>query len=238
MQLSVTMDQRRWFGVGAPPLDDCWVLSALTLVTAVAPWSWQVSSRTFRQAAGDPDDGSNDGGNIAEIVRGIVTTYPAFAGKLTPVKKGAWGPFTRMVDGGRPASVALMTGLLPGRLQYQATSVAHQVTVARKNAAELVLADPLAPVYSRWAEVTWDEIKGAILEYGRIRSAGTRSVYAVVGPTELEMLPTHPLFLQAAEASAADIAEAARKDGYNTAITDASVIASDAAARIAALRRA
>lgn len=234
MQLSATIDQHKWFGVG--DLDDCWVCSALMLVHAVTPWSRLVGTKAFRAGAGDPDDGNNDGGNVAEVIRGITTMYPAYAGKLTPMRKATWAPFTRAVDGGRPASVSLMTGRLPRRLQYQAATVAHQVTLARQG--ELHLGDPLAPVYSRWAVVTWEEIKDAILEYGRVRSGGTRSVYAVLGPTELEMLPTHPLFRQAAEASAAALVTAAQRDGFNAAVTAAAAISTDATARINALRRA
>lgn len=209
MQTSMVFNQVAWPRAG--DTDDCWCVSAIQCAHAVAPWLHLPGVPAFRTAAGDPDDGDTDGGKLAEIVRGTEGTWPVFAGKLRRLRGVPWSDLAAAISAGRPASVCVHSGSLPADLRYGFTG-AHQVTLAPAGAgsgAAIRVANPLAPVYSRWVAVPPETIRAAVLEYGRLRT-GKPGAWAVVFPAELEMLPHHPAW-KAATAPLRDevLAEAA-----------------------------
>jgi len=240
MQTSFVFNQARWPGhdpqpgSGGPDIDDCWVVSALQCVHAVTPGARLVGIPAFREAAGNPDDpNDSDGGNLAQIVRGVEGCYPDYKGKLRRLRGASWAEFLRLVDDERRIlSVSIVSGKLPVRLQYGFAGAEsyHQVSVVRK--ANRLFANPLAPVYSRFDEVaSWDAIKPAVMAYGRAK-AGTSGVWAVVFPTEAEMNPAPDPDLTPFSQADLDAAVAA----CSATLTEAEAKLAEAATRESALR--
>jgi len=215
VQTSEVFNQRAWPGAG--DVDDCWVLSAIQCVNVVAPWLALPTVPAFRKAAGDPDDGKNDGGNLAEISLGIRTTWPVLAGRLQAQRGVAWATLAGLLLEHRPASIAVVSSKLPPRLRYGFQGL-HQVTLAVSGQQPL-LANPLAPPHSRWDRVTLAELQPAILAYGQAK-AGKPGAWAVAFPTDAEAIALHPLVAPEHAAS--------RREGYSAALEAA-------AAAIAAL---
>jgi NAD-dependent oxidoreductase involved in siderophore biosynthesis len=216
MQTSHVFNQVRWPLAG--DTDDCWVVATIQAVNAVAPWLNLPSVRAFREAAGDPDNGVRDGGNVTEIMDGIRGTWPAIAGSIKSIRQQPWATLVSHLTAGRPVSVAVKSSLLPARLQY-GFGGAHQICIVRKG-VRFLLANPLAPVYSSWDVVTLDELRAAIMGYGELRT-GQRSVFGVAMPTEAEAFRLHPMFKgeveAAARAAAGPLLEQATLQGYASA---------------------
>jgi hypothetical protein len=212
----MVFNQVRW--PEAKDVDDCWVVASIQAVNAVAPWLPLPNVKTFRAAAGDPDDGKNDGGNVAEILNGIRGVWPVLTGHLKPMRQDPWATLVSHLTAGRPVSVAVKSSLLPSRLQF-GFGGAHQVCIARKG-VRFLMANPLAPVYSDWIPCNLDELRAAIMGYGELKT-GQRSVFGVALPTESEAFKLHPLFKAeveaAAKAAAGPLLEQATAQGYASA---------------------
>lgn len=211
MQTSFVLNQVTWPGVG--DIDDCWVLSALQCVLAVQPQRHLVGVPLFREKAGNPDDPNEpDGGNLAQIVRGVVGCYPVFDGLLRRLRGASWPELVAVLNEGRPVSLSIVSGKLPVRYQYGFAGL-HQVTLALDHGTRK-FANPLAKAQSRWDDLgSWDTVKAAALEYGRVR-AGSPGVWAVVFPTEAafgtpDTTPYSKADLDAAEKAAAGKVKAA-----------------------------
>ena len=186
-QVSFVFNQRLWPGAG--DIDDCWVVSAIQCANVSAPWLYLPTVPQFRTAAGDPDDGKSDGGNVDEIVKGVTTLWPAFAGKLKVLKGAAYDTLVDHVLKGRPVSLCIDSSKLPSALQHGFTGM-HQVSFVLKDAPDgaRLYANPLAKVYSRWERIEkLAVLRPAILAYGKQR-IGRESVFAVVFPSEAEMV--------------------------------------------------
>lgn len=183
--IGIVFSQRDWTGVG--DLDDCWVLSSLQCVNSSAPWLYLPSCPIFRRAAGDPDDGHNDGGNVAEIRKGVTTLYPEFGGKLDALRGSTLVDLRRVLNDGRPVSVALMAGKLPPRLNYGTKNVAHQCTLRQTSKGQLQFANPMVPhTGARWDDIDLGDVRDAILAFGNGK------VFAVAFPTAEAMAPFYP----------------------------------------------
>jgi hypothetical protein len=184
VQLSMVFNQIAWPGVGKGDYDDCWVLSSIQCVHAVAPWLRLPSSRAFRKAAGDPDDGYRDGGTLGEIVKGVETMWPRyFNGHLTQRRGASWQTFVEDVELERPVSVATISAKLPTRLQFGFGGY-HQISVAKNAKGDWLVANPLAPVYSRWVKVQPAEMKAAVMSYGRDKDGRSGAWYVVFPDAE------------------------------------------------------
>ena len=212
MQTSMVFSQRTWPGVG--DLDDCWVLSSLQCVNCSAPWLYLPNSDVFRHAAGDPDDGKKDGGSIAEIVKGVTTLYPEFKGKLTAIRGETFATLRHLLAQGRPVSVALSSGKLPAAIRYGKGDVPHQATLVEKG-DQLLFANPMAPMGSKWDRIDWGDVRPAILDYG----AG--KVFGVAFPDDNAMVTHAPGFAAALASEIAKLPKpdctAARLEGFNDA---------------------
>lgn len=231
LQTSIVFSQRTWTGVG--DLDDCWVLSALQCVNACAPWLHLPGTTAFRLAAGDPDDGKTDGGSVAEIIRAVSKLYPELR-PLTALRGVTIANLRSHITEGRPVSVALMLDKLPPALRHGSKSVvAHQSTLAVSSGGELVFANPLAPMGSRWdSGLDWSDVVPAIRAYGN----GT--AFGVAFPTSAAMAPYAPgvaeLVARAHATPDPALLEAARAAGFTAGFADAKGKASAAVAAIAA----
>src|SRR5574343_1566660 len=180
----MVFNQKHWPGAG--DIDDCWVVSAIQAANAVAPWLRLPSVPVFRAAAGNPDKPGPTGGNLADIVQGCETLWPRyFKDRLKRLRGAAWNDFAAHVNAEQPVSVATVSAKLPPRLRFGFAGM-HQITVARSGAGQWLVANPLAPVYSRWIEVNPAELKPAVMAYGRAK-AGTSGAWAVVFPDAEEM---------------------------------------------------
>lgn len=228
MQLSMILSERTWPGVG--DRDDCWVLSALQCTLAVAPWLHLPGSQVFRAAAGDPDDGKHDGGNIAEIIRGTEGTWPLLDGKLTALRGVPMTRIVNLVEKGRPVSIALMSGKLPPRIRHMPNDVAHQCSLFAQG-DRILFANPMAQMADKLDEITWKDVRPAILAYGNGQAFG------VAWPTADELASSAPGFAAALSDAIAHLPRpdcaaavaAARAAGF----ADAKVKAGQAVAAIA-----
>lgn len=184
MQTSQAFSQKTWPGAG--DLDDCWVVATLWCANAVAPWLYLQSSNQFRRAAGDPDDGHNDGGRLSEIMQACRTLWPQL--HVEP-HRDTWASLLRKIDAGHPVSVAVRSSALPPRLQYGFGGL-HQVALYNRGTGPLGIMNPLARDRSRPEYISRDAAKEAAKAY-----AGDGKVYAAVFPTEAVAFTTHPLYV-------------------------------------------
>lgn len=205
MQHSCVYSQRYWPGAG--DIDDCWVVSAEQCQNVLTPDERLPGVPTFRAAAGNPDDPNEpDGGNLAQIVRGIEGCHPRYKGKLKRLRGASMDALKGYARERRPVSLAVLSAKLPAKLRYgfDGPLSFHQVSILVPRDGVLLFANPLAPPQSRWDETFWAAITPAILAYGRAR-AGTDGVWAVVFPTEEDMDRSTALI------------NAARSEGYASA---------------------
>lgn len=174
-QLSTgVFSQRYWPGVGAGPLDDCWLLGDLMAVHAADPTLRLVSAGTYRQAAyvpgivpvvPDTATGS-EGGALEHSVAAIANLWPSLELRLY---RGSWAGFLALIDAGWIASASVLSGALPERLQFGFRRN-HRVTVARTSAG-LRLLNPLAPPHSKALAITADELRAAMAAYPSVEPA-------------------------------------------------------------------
>jgi hypothetical protein len=207
MQVSEVFSQRHWPLHG--DLDDCWVVSSLQVVHAVMPWLRLPSVRRFRAEAGDPDDGVRDGGNVAEIMRGMLGTWPVLQGHLEPFRGASWSSLEAGLAEGRPVTVAVDSSRLPAGIRYEFNG-AHQVTVWQRADGHVLVANPLAEPHSQWDELNnATPLRPAIMGYGRLRTTWS-GAWGVMLPTEADCFKLHPLYVPSDTAALA----AARAEGY------------------------
>lgn len=119
------LSQRTYPAAG--DLDDCWVVATCWAAKMVAPYLRLPDTTAFRAAAGDPDDGFQDGGSLSEIVLACKTLWPQLP--LTAYDGEAWAAFLASLRADGVASLAVRSSLLPRDQQYGFTG-AHQVGVA------------------------------------------------------------------------------------------------------------
>ena len=181
MQTSMVLNQVRWPQAG--DVDDCWVVASLQAVNVTFPWLYLHGVTKFRAAAGNPDDPAHaDGGNLVQVMAALKALYPTVAARRHAGV--AWQSFAADALAHHPLSVCVDSALLPTRLQF-AFKGRHQVCVVVKADLSVLVANPLAPVYSRWKKTTLSELKPAVLGFGLIKS-GTSSAYYVSIPADAE----------------------------------------------------
>lgn len=214
MQTSQVLSQVYWPLAG--DVDDCWVVSALQAVHCVMPWAHLPTVRGFRQAAGDPDDGDRDGGNVRELVAGITGCFPALEGHLEPFRGASWASLESGLAAGHPVTVATDSSRLPPGVAFGFAGL-HQVTVVLRPDGRALLANPLARPHARWEELALDRLRPAIMGYGQLR-AGVNGAWGVMLPTEAEAFRLHPLYVPADTAALAAARAEGRAEGKRAAI--------------------
>lgn len=187
------LNQARWPGAG--DVDDCWCLADFQALLAVAPWIVLPGIPAYRAAAGNPDLPGPTGGTIAHSRRAIRALFPELDIEATDGEM-AWPALLELVRAGRPASLAVVSGALPPRLQFGFAGK-HRVMVW-SNGAELRVLNPLAPAHSRGLVIEPAALRNAVEAWG----AGVR---AVIMPTAAAAFRGHPLYAEA-------IAEARRAE--------------------------
>lgn len=192
MQTSHVFSQRAWPGhdprpgSGGPDIDDCAVVATIQAVNVTSPWLKLVGTTAFRRAAGNPDDpNAPDGLTEAQVVAGIIGCWPVLRGHLTRMRGESWTNFVRIAEAGHPITVAIDSSKLPEPLRFGFTG-RHRVALAYRN-GQLLYANPLARVYSRWLRIDWDDVRAAVMSFGTIMT-GNRGAWAVALPTDLEAL--------------------------------------------------
>lgn len=183
---SGVFSQAWWPGNGGRPLDDCWALSDLMAVHAVAPWLSLPTIIEFRREAGNPDEaGVSDGGTIDQSYRAMRRLWPKLAALMTVQKGVSWETFEAKITKDRTASLSVLSGALPTGLRYGFNGT-HRVAVAKVDSGWLI-ANPLAPPHSRYRPITEAALKKAVLAYP------TPGVNAIVMPSVAAAFKTHPL---------------------------------------------
>lgn len=191
--------QASWPGAG--DIDDCWVVSDLQGVHAVAPWLPLVTVPKYREVAGNPDQPGRTGGTIAQSRLALKTLYPTLAIEaFLPSAELTWATFAAKIQGGRVASVNLVSDALPLALRHGGTG-GHRCLVF-PTASGWRIMNPLARAHSRPEEITEAALRAAIAAYGP-------GIRCIVFPDPDDAIRTHPAVvalsaqLQAAQAAAA-----------------------------------
>jgi hypothetical protein len=185
LQLSMVFNQAKWPGAG--DIDDCWVVSAVQAVNVTSPWLRLVGVSVFRKHAQRPDNpDTSDGGRLVHIVRGIEGCYPSLSGHVRKMAGVPWSTMLAAAAEGRPLSLAIDSSRLPVDLAFGFRGL-HQVTAVEIRPGVVWYANPLARPYSRWLQVTWEDLRAAVMGYGKLRTSEP-CAYAVALPTASEAL--------------------------------------------------
>lgn len=177
--------QVHWPGVGSDR-DECWALSDMMAVHAVAPWVSLPTAGVYRAAAGNPDDPGQDGGTLYQSAKAIRTLWPDL-GKLIVVCEGvSWATFKSRMTKDKVASLSVLSGALPPSHTYGFYGN-HRVAVALVDSGWKI-ANPLAPPHARWRDISESALRNAVEKYP---AAGT---WAIVMPSVAAAFKTHPLY--------------------------------------------
>ncbi len=149
-------------------VDDCWTMALLWAAVAADPGARRYTISEIRAAAGDPDDGVADGGNLAEFVRAATTLWPA----LAPTRYlGPADGLLEAVRSGRAAAVAVWAGALPRELQFRFTGPHAVGLVWDAGRGTFLLANPLAPEGSPPLPIAESALVAALTD-GRLVTGG------------------------------------------------------------------
>ena len=202
MQTSMVFSQHKWPGIRRDK-DDCWAVGTIQCVNTIAPWLRLLGVTAIRKAAGVPDVAARpDGGQPEDIKRAVETLFPAWFREETRLRIRRQVTYEELrswaegrPEGHRPLSIAVVSGKLPTRLQFGFTGPTsyHQITLAVKSDGRWLVANPLAPVYSRWVEVNPAELRPAVMAYGRART-GQGGAWFVAFPSAEQMAPLYAAY--------------------------------------------
>jgi hypothetical protein len=184
-------NQQRWPQAG--DTDDCWAIADLMAVHSVAPWIRLPGITRYRELARNPRMPGPTPGTVAQSARAIRALDPAFGELIELIEGLPFSEFLPKVKAGHPASLSLLSGSLPSRLQFGFRGN-HRVAVFW-NGAKIRLANPLARAHSRSKPITEDELHTAV------RDHPFNMVHAVLMPTVEQAFQLHPLLSGAIEAA-------------------------------------
>ena len=177
-------NQKRWPRAG--DTDDCWVLADLMAIHSVAPWLRLPDVTKYRAAAGVPDLPGPTPGNVTDSFKAIKKLYPRL-GALVGLRVGSsFANVLEDIQAGHPASISLLSGSLPKRLQFGFVGN-HRVAVFWTG-TELRLANPLARAHSRTKPISNDELHKAVKDHPDLAAT-----HCVLMPTVEEAFALHPL---------------------------------------------
>lgn len=185
-QTAFAVSQRDYPQAG--DIDDCWCVADLAAMHTVAPWLYWPGITAYREAASVPDRPHKpDGGQLVDSVTALRKLWPEYA--VRRIIGGTWAELTTAWHDGRPTSVSVLSSELPARLRFGFDGF-HRVTILRKPDGQLVFMNPLQQPMDRWIDVREDDVKPAILAYGKAKR-GVRSAYAVTFPTLSEAMDVY-----------------------------------------------
>jgi hypothetical protein len=176
-------NQKAWPRAG--DTDDCWVISDLMVVHAVAPWLRLPNVTKYRTAAGNPDLPGPTPGSVDQSARAIRALYPTLGEKIQVLKAVTFADFLPKLKAGHPASIGVLSGELPLDLQFGYAGP-HRVAVFWTG-NEIRLANPLARAHSRSRAIAEDVLHNAV------RAHPLAKVNAVLMPTVEQAFRLHPL---------------------------------------------
>lgn len=188
-------NQQRWPQAG--DTDDCWAIADLMAVHGVAPWLRLPGITRYREAANNPRMPGPTPGNVRDSALAMRTLYPSFGELIKVVEGVAFSDFLTKLKAGHPASLSLLSGSLPARLQFGFLGN-HRVAVFW-NGERIRLANPLARAHSRSKPITEGELHTAVRDHPFAR------VHAVLMPTVEQAFRLHPLLTDVIEAAIAGV---------------------------------
>jgi hypothetical protein len=204
-------------------IDECWCAATLQAIHAVFSWLRLVGFKAFRAAAGNPDEVNKaDGGTIRQIRDAIRALWPK-AGALIETSAGErnWTWLEARLRAGHVCVVFVLSSELSKTYGFGGT---HACTAAFVN-GKLRFANPLAPAFARWDEISWGELERAI------KAFPNPGVHAVVMPLVDVAFPTHPLYVAPGTPDPDELAKAEAR-GYERAKAKAAEVAAMAIAGI------
>lgn len=189
-------------------IDECWSAATLQAVHAVAPWLRLVGFSAFRAAAGNPDEVNKaDGGTIRQCALAIRGLWPKLGALIeTSTGERTWAWLEGKLKAGHVAMVFVLSSELSKTYGFGGT---HACTAALVN-GKLRLANPLAPSFARWADISWGELERAV------KAFPNPGVHAVVMPLVEVAFATHPLYLAPGTPDPDELVEAEAR-GYQRA---------------------
>jgi hypothetical protein len=168
--LQPVINQVHYPGVG--DVDDCAVIATFWTARAggyVAPLP---TVAAFREAAGRPDQPGPTGLNNDQVWAGVTGT--ALRTLRGAKYAGPWGPLSGTIRGGAPASLAVLSSVLPAKYRFGFLG-AHRIGV-QYHAGRFYLANPLAPEGSTPLPIAESYLAAAAL------AVGVGRAYAVTFP--------------------------------------------------------
>lgn len=156
-----SLSQRTYPGVG--DIDDCWVVATIWAIRRATHQSQNLpNSRTYRAAAGDPDDGYKDGGTVGEITQANNRLYPQIA-DVTFQRQYGWAAFEGYLNKGYTASLAVRSSYLPSTLRYGFWGT-HQVAVFKRSGKYYIM-NPLQPAGTAPRVISETALKNATYKF-------------------------------------------------------------------------
>lgn len=183
MQTSFVLSQLRYPGMGGD-VDDCAIVASVQAVLVTSPWLPAVGIRTFRAAAGNPDDPGPDGLTHSEVVRGIRGCYPSIADHIEVLSGANWSHVVELGESGHPLSMAVDSSRLPEPLAFGFDG-RHRIALVKRGVPRL--ANPLAQPQTRWLRIEWSDVRSAVMRFGEFVN-GNRGAWGVALPTDAEAL--------------------------------------------------
>lgn len=155
------LNQKVYPGVG--DIDDCWVVATIWAIRNKTHQSQNLPNcKTYRAAAGDPDDGYKDGGTIDEITQANNRLYPNVA-DIKYTKQYGWAGFVGYLNKGYTASLAVRSAYLPRAQRYGFLGT-HQIAVY-KSAGKFYIMNPLQPKGSAPTVISETALKTATYKF-------------------------------------------------------------------------
>jgi len=147
---------------GAGDIDDCWVVASVWAAKVADPHARQPSVPAFREDARNPDQPGPTGGDLNDVIRGSVRSWPYLT--IAKYSSTDWAAFERRLTEGWSASLGVLSAELPVYLRFGFQG-SHQVGVAF-NAGEFMVANPLARDGSRPLPCPMTQLRTAARKHG------------------------------------------------------------------------
>lgn len=180
------LSQLKWPEVG--DIDDCWAMSDMMAVAAVAPWLELPGMTRYRSVAGIPDATGPTGGTIDGSAKAIRALWPDLAAaglEISDNHSMTFAAFLTKIKANRSASVSVLSGALPSRLRFGFTGT-HRIAVVFTDT--LRVGNPLAQPHTRWLTISEAELAAATAAY-----PGGPNLNCLVMPSVASAFRTHPL---------------------------------------------
>jgi hypothetical protein len=180
-----TFSQRRWPGIGAGPLDDCWIMADQQNVHACAPWETMRGVKPYREAAGVPDTATgSEGGSLEDSLKAIKALWPKI-GAMVELYRGAWDAFEAKIKAGHSASGSVLSAALATK---DGKAVPHRVSIYWDGSNWRVV-NPLDEAHVKPRTMTEASVRKIFADY-----PNSNEVCALIFPTVEQAFTTHPLY--------------------------------------------